>query len=368
MGREPRERALRRWRGTDLRHVVVNTAVERATGRPRSDFIGKTNRELGMPSELCDQWEAALRAAFDTGQLQAIAFTYQGPHGTQYYTARLVPEADPDGVVDYVLGVTHDVTDRERYEQALLDDSRRKNEFLATLAHELRNPLAPLRTGIQVLRLAQKDSDVSARAFATMERQLSHMVRLVDDLLDVSRISRGSVELRRDRIQLRTIVEHAVESSKPVIDAREHQLHVDIPAQPLWLDGDLTRLAQVLGNLLSNAAKYTSPKGRIGLMAAVDANDIVIGVVDNCVGISAEDLPGVFDLFVQVGATLDRAQGGLGSCVTKHRWRTTGQAPSPPHGLSRRRSCSSTWAYLEWTATRSRARFEARELSPRAGC
>src|SRR5688572_15599186 len=198
----------------------------------------------------------------------------------------------------------------------LRDADRRKDEFLATLAHELRNPLAPIRTGLHLLRITQPGSDSAEQARAMMERQLGHLVRLVDDLLEVSRISRGKIDLRRAPIELAAVVLSAVETTRPAIEAARHQLEISLPAQPLTVDADFVRLAQVLANLLNNAAKYTDPGGRIALSVRGEGADAVseavISIRDNGVGIPAELLPRVFDMFAQVDRTLDRAQGGLG--------------------------------------------------------
>ncbi|HEU4411499.1 MAG TPA: response regulator [Polyangiaceae bacterium] len=295
----------------DLRHVFVNAAVERAAGRPRGEFLGKTNRELGMPGELCDLWEGATREVFATGERRLLEFSF-GPEGAErHYAAWLVPEVGPGGGVEHVLGVTHDVTERKLAERALRAADERKDEFLATLAHELRSPLAPLRTGLEVVKMSRGGAGAD-KALGVMERQLGHLVRLVDDLLDVARISRGKVELRRERIEVRAVLDHAVEVSRPLVEAARHALDVRAPGEPLWLDGDLTRLAQVVSNLLNNAAKYTPDGGRIELSARAEGGEAVIRVSDNGAGISAEMLPRVFDLFAQVDRTRDRAQGGLG--------------------------------------------------------
>jgi PAS domain S-box-containing protein len=322
----------------ELRHLYVNGAVERATGLSRDAFIGKTNRELGMPSACCDQWDAALRAAFDTGQDQFITFAFEGPSGTQHYEARIVAELGLDGRVDQVIVVTHDVTERERHDQALRDAARRKDEFLATLAHELRNPMAPIRTGIDVLKIA-KDQEDRTKTLAAMERQLSHMTRLVEDLMDISRIRRGAIQLERERIELTTIVQPALEASRDQISTSGLELEVSLPEAPIWIDGDRTRLAQVIGNLLSNAAKYTPAGGHIRLAATVDGGDVKISVTDDGIGISAEDLPEIFDLFSQSGASLDRAQGGLGiglslvrQLVTLHEGTVDVQSAGNGHG------------------------------------
>jgi PAS domain S-box-containing protein len=195
--------------------------------------------------------------------------------------------------------------------QALHDADRRKDEFLATLAHELRNPLAPIRTGLQILRLA-KEPPARERAREMMERQLGQMVRLVDDLLDISRITRNKLELRKARISLASAVENAVETARPLIDSRGHSLAVTLPSQAVYLDADLTRLAQVFWNLLNNAAKYTDPGGRIELSADCRDEEVVVAVRDNGIGIPAGAIPNLFTLFAQVDRSLERSQGGLG--------------------------------------------------------
>ncbi|WP_437729825.1 ATP-binding protein [Sorangium sp. So ce1335] len=200
------------------------------------------------------------------------------------------------------------------YDQ-LRDQDRRKDEFLATLAHELRNPLAPIRTGLEILQVA--GSQEQARKIVDMmERQVGHMVRMVDDLLDVSRITRGKVELRRERVDLRAVLNGALETSRPLIEAAAHELAVRLPAEPLLLDADPTRLAQVFANLLNNAAKYTPGGGVIRLAAERDGASVVVRVKDNGVGVPADMLPRVFDMFTQVVRSIDRAQGGLGIGLT----------------------------------------------------
>lgn len=198
----------------------------------------------------------------------------------------------------------------------LKETDRRKDEFLATLAHELRNPLAPIRNGLQVLRLSGAGGGMIDEARSMMERQLSQMVRLVDDLLDVSRITRNKLELRKERVSLAAVIQCAVETSRPLVEQAEHELLVTLPSAPVHLDADLTRLAQVFSNLLNNAAKYTEPGGRIELTAAVSDSEVVVRVLDNGLGIPANALARIFEMFSQVDGNLERAQGGLGIGLT----------------------------------------------------
>ena len=195
--------------------------------------------------------------------------------------------------------------------QALKEADIRKDEFLATLAHELRNPLAPISNGLQILRMAP-EGPRAEEVREMMERQLTHMVRLIDDLLDVSRVSRGRIDLRKMRMSLQAAVHLALESSSPLVEGNEHRLALDIPEEPFWVEGDLTRLAQVVSNLLNNAAKYTPAGGEIRLTVREQNGHVDIEVADNGVGIEADMLLRVFDLFTQVDRHLDRSQGGLG--------------------------------------------------------
>jgi PAS domain S-box-containing protein len=202
--------------------------------------------------------------------------------------------------------------DLRRLADELAESDRRKTEFLATLAHELRNPLAPLSSGLQVMRLSASDPAAIERTRAMMERQVSHMVHLVDDLLDIARISTGKVDLKKERVELQTIIASAVETSMPLIEAGRHELLVHVPDETMLLDVDLTRVAQVVSNLLNNAAKYTPARGRIGLTVHRDGGFVVIAVSDTGIGIPPSSMPTVFEMFTQVGRNMERAQGGLG--------------------------------------------------------
>jgi len=201
-------------------------------------------------------------------------------------------------------------------EQSLRDADRRKDEFLAMLAHELRNPLAPIGNGLQILEIAGDDMQLREEARVMMQRQFEHLVRLVDDLLDVSRIARGKIELRTERLALGTVVERAVEAVRPLIDGLGHRLTVELPTEPLCLRADPVRLAQVITNLLTNAARYTDRGGRITVQAQIAGDVAVISVRDTGIGIAPDVLPKVFEMFVQAQHDLSRRHGGLGLGLT----------------------------------------------------
>lgn len=210
----------------------------------------------------------------------------------------------------------HEMTERRGAEQALRVADRRKDEFLATLAHELRNPLAPLLNGIEILRTANDNPNVSQKARDIMERQLKQMVRLVDDLLDVSRITTAKLSIKKERVELQAVMRSAVESSSSFIEKCGHALETDMPAAPVFLDADPVRLAQVFSNLLNNAAKYTNRGGHIRFTAGVEGGWIAVRVSDDGIGISAEMLPRIFDMFTQVDYSLERSHAGLGVGLT----------------------------------------------------
>ncbi len=231
------------------------------------------------------------------------------------------------------------IAERRRAEEALREAGRQKDEFLAMLAHELRNPLAPIRNAVQVLQQLRLEEPTLDWGRAVIDRQVGQLTRLVDDLLDVSRLARGQISLKKEPIELRTIVERALETSRPLIEAHRHHLSVALPSEPVYLEGDLTRLAQALGNLLNNAAKYTEEGGRIGLTADRAEDHVVLRVRDSGVGIPPETLPYVFDLFTQGDRALDRAQGGLGiglalvkKLVELHGGRVEASSPGPGQG------------------------------------
>jgi signal transduction histidine kinase/ActR/RegA family two-component response regulator len=206
--------------------------------------------------------------------------------------------------------------DRARAEESLRIADQRKDEFLATLGHELRNPLAPLLTGLQLLKLAGVRDPTATRVTAVMERQISHLVRLVDDLLEVSRITRGVIDLQKETLDLASIVRSAIDTSRPALDAARHELKVDLPSEPIAVTGDAVRLTQVFANLLTNAAKYTNAGGHVWLAVRKEGERAIVSVRDDGIGIAPAQLASVFDMFTQVDRSSRRSQGGLGIGLT----------------------------------------------------
>ena len=249
------------------------------------------------------------------------------------------PVRDASGRIIGASKVGRDITDQKRVLRALEEASRQKDRFLAMLAHELRNPLAPIRNALQLLRLVEPGSEPADRALAIMDRQLDHLVRLVDDLMDVSRITRGRIEMRKEPVDLGSIVLSAVETSRPALEDGRHQFTLSLPAEPVVVHADFVRLAQVIANLLNNAAKYTDTGGRISLAAERDGSEAVVRVRDNGIGIAAETMPRLFEMFAQAEESVGRSRGGLGiglalsrSLVELHGGRIEARSPGRGQG------------------------------------
>jgi signal transduction histidine kinase/DNA-binding response OmpR family regulator len=214
------------------------------------------------------------------------------------------------------LSLQREILKSREAEEKLQEANRRKDEFLAMLSHELRNPLAPIRNAVEVIRRVAAPEPTLTWARDVIDRQTTHMSRLIEELLDVSRISQGKIALKKEAVELSQIVAHGIETVRPLIEARGHKLRVDTPGTPVWLEADFARLAQVIANLLNNATKYTEDGGEISLTAGVRGGNAIITVKDNGIGISPELLPRIFDLFAQGERSLDRSQGGLGVGLT----------------------------------------------------
>jgi PAS domain S-box-containing protein len=298
-------------RAIDYRFLETNPAFEKHTGLQHA--VGRTMRELAPRHE--DYWFRTYGEVAASGQ--AVRFENEARALGRWFDVYATPLGA--GHAGKVALFFSDITERRRSEEdlrrlaeELAESDRRKTEFLATLAHELRNPLAPISNGLQLLRVADADPAAKERARSMMERQLRHLVRLVDDLLDIARISSGKVELKKEQADLEAVLASAVESSMPLLNAARHQLDVRMAEPGLLVIADTTRLAQVVSNLLNNAAKYTPDGGRIELVARRDGSDVVISVTDSGIGIAADSLPLVFEMFTQVGRNRERSQGGLG--------------------------------------------------------
>jgi PAS domain S-box-containing protein len=292
----------------------ANQAFEQWYGCERGDMRGKHMRDV-FDAASYESMRLAIERALAG---HAVHFEMQLPYrdgGLRDVQVRYVPDTQDDTVHGFT-GIIEDITERRRTEEALRDSARRKDEFLVTLAHELRNPLAPIRNAVQVLALAESDRGMTATARSMIERQLKQLVRLIDDLLDVSRITQGRLELHRERLDLAKVLQLALETARPLLETRQHRVHVIWPQEPLCVDGDATRLAQVFANLLNNSAKYSEAGGQITIAAMRDGNDAVVKVADAGVGITREMLPRVFDMYTRTAPARTSGQDGLGIGLT----------------------------------------------------
>jgi PAS domain S-box-containing protein len=283
-------------------------------------LIGKT-----LPQAANDGWAetlhpddlaatiAAWKECARTGRFWYREHRFLGADGKYHSVlAQGVPIRDERGVIHRWVGINLDISRLKNTERALIEADRRKDEFLATLAHELRNPLAPIRNAVRILDSAAADERQRKWGREVIARQVHRMSLLLDDLLDVSRITRGQLELKKDYVDLKSVVGVAVETARPLMDAKQHRLTVNLPAEAVKLEADPLRLSQVIGNLLTNAAKYTDPEGHIALSARLENGELVISIKDDGIGLAPEVIPGLFTMFSQVNSAVDRAEGGLG--------------------------------------------------------
>lgn len=316
---------------------LANPAAERVFGYTAEELVGVKAETLFEPAPA---WASISASASSPNPPEHPAeVKIRLKNGTLRYfevsAARWL-----DGTRAFVTAILRDVNDRRETDLALRESERRaranataleelnvalkasgktlnemdrrKDEFLATLAHELRNPLAPLRNGLQLLKLATDDPELIERTRQMMEQQLTQMVRLIDDLLDVSRITNDQIQLTKEITTLDKIIGQAVETSRPIVDAQQHKLTIELPAGEILLEADAVRLTQVFSNLLNNAAKYTQHGGTISIEGLQRDSEVIVSITDNGIGIPKEMLPRIFDMFVQVDKSLERAQGGLG--------------------------------------------------------
>jgi PAS domain S-box-containing protein len=297
--------------GLDHRFVYANEGLLKMWGKSREEAIGKTCLELGY-----EPWHAALHDR-EIDEIIATAkpirgeVPFAGTFGRRHYDYLLVPVLGADGKVVAVAGTTRDITEHKQMEEALRDSDRRKDEFIAMLAHELRNPVAPIRNAAEILSKLSADDRVQGLA-GLLKRQTAQLSRLLDDLLEVARITQGHIELKPETVAIQTCVQIAVEAVEPMIKERQQRLGVTRDGLSSFVHADKARLAQCIANLLTNAAKFTPAKGDIQVNSRVEGGDAVIEVSDTGTGIAPELLPRVFDLFVQGQRSLDRTEGGLG--------------------------------------------------------
>jgi PAS domain S-box-containing protein len=293
-----------------------NAGAERMKGYASSEIIGQ-HFSVFYPPDVAAQgkpeWE--LRAAIEHGRVEDEGWRVRKDGSHFWANVVITALRGKDGGLVGFAKVTRDMTERRKVEE-LEEANRQKDQFVAVLAHELRNPLAPIRSALHVLEQPQAPADASARALEIAARQVKHMARLLDDLLDVARLSQGKMDLRRDRIDVASVARAAVESVQPLLRDREHEVLVDTPSEPVWIYADPARIEQVLTNLLTNAAKYTDPGGCIRVVVRREGSTAVIRVLDTGIGIDPVMLPRIFDLFVQAERRLDRAAGGVGIGLT----------------------------------------------------
>ncbi|WP_296898181.1 PAS domain S-box protein [Thiohalocapsa sp.] len=299
----------------DLRYLRINQRLADINGIPAGEHIGRTVREL-MPA-LADTLEPSMREVVATGEprldVEIVSETPSRPGVQRSFTEQWLPVKDAHGQVTGVSIVAEESTERKQAEAAVQEANRRKDVFLATLAHELRNPLAPMRTGLDLLQSLRGDATEAERAIQMMDRQLTHLVRLVDDLLDVSRISRGKIQLQKERLDLSEIIEAAMDMSRSGLNRDDRHVTLSVPEEPLRVVGDRVRLVQIVANLLNNAAKFTNPGGHIALRVVRQGDQIEIRVQDDGRGIAREQLGDIFEMFAQ--AEPGRG-GGLGIGLT----------------------------------------------------
>ena len=300
---------------TDLagRILRVNDRFCQVVGYPRAQLLQKTMQELTHPDDLPRNLVLFRQAAAD-GRSFEIEKRYVGPDGAAVWVSNTVSpiRGAAGGPISSMLSVAIDITERKRAEEALREGDRRKDEFLAMLAHELRNPMAPIRAAADLMEVAHLDADRLKRTSQIIARQVRHMTGLVDDLLDVSRVTRGLVTLERENLDVRHVITDALEQVRPLVEEKKHHLTLDLCPEPAHVLGDQKRMVQILTNLLNNAAKYTPAGGNIRLAMQATDDAVLLSIADNGIGIAPELQPRIFDLFTQAERSPDRAQGGLG--------------------------------------------------------
>jgi PAS domain S-box-containing protein len=300
-------------------YLFVNKAYAARLGVKPEDCVGKHIGEVaGEPA-----YQSVLPYINDALEGKAVEFEteipYGGSYGSRWMRCIYAPVRDAEGMVRSFVAAVTDITDRKhaeaelrRSQLALQETDRRKDEFIATLSHELRNPLAPIRTAAKIIASAHLAPDQLERAQMIIERQVTHMALLLDDLLDIARITQGKLRLKKEPVALSEVAEAAMEAARPLLDEKSHRVSVKLPAEAVWLEADPLRLAQILSNLLINAGKYSNPGSHIEVEATHQAGKLSISVKDNGLGLAPESINGIFEMFSQIEGVEGRSEGGLG--------------------------------------------------------
>ena len=302
--------------GADRRRTWFNKRWLEFVGQPMESEVGSGWIASIHPDDR-ERCRTAYVASFDARQTFSMEYRLRRRDGEyRWVLDNGIPRYESDGEFAGYIGSCVDITERKQTEQADKEAARRKDEFLATLAHELRNPLAPIGNALEIIKHADGDRDMLQHARDTMERQFGQMVRLVDDLLDIGRITRDKLELRLQRVELASIIHQAVDGSRSVADAGGHELRADLPAKPIWVQGDPVRLVQVFSNLLNNACKFTDPGGKITIVVEPAGAEVSITIRDTGIGLAPNQLESIFEMFSQVDNSLERTRSGLGIGLT----------------------------------------------------
>jgi PAS domain S-box-containing protein len=323
-----------------------NPGAEHIFGYRSAEIVGEHFSRFFSPEDIQNgQPGHEINTALKLGHADSVRWQLR-KDGTRFWCkATLTPVFHESKQIRSFVRVVHDLTDADaataqrKWSKHLADSNRGKEEFLALLSHELRNPLAPILNALSIQRQIKTEDPILQQAGEIIERQVKHMVRLVDDLLDISRITKGKLRFDKQQVELRVVVNRAAESSRFLMNARKHDFSISLPTEPIWIEADPIRIEQIVINLLNNAAKYTDPCGLIRLTVCQDGTDAVIRVRDNGVGISPEMLPGIFTLFTQIESSLSRSNGGLGiglalvaTLVEMHNGRITAKSDGPGKG------------------------------------
>ncbi len=305
--------------GQDGRLICWNPGAERLFGYQSGEIIGQHFSRFFSPEDIRNgQPEHELKTALADGRADGVRWQVRKDGSRFWCRATVTPLRDEHKQVRSFARVMHDLTESQAQDAQkkraddLAEANRSKEEFMALLSHELRNPLSPILNALSILRQMRTEDPIIEQAGNIINRQVVQMVRLVDDLLDISRITKGKLRLTKEKVELRVVANRAAESARPLMDARKHDFSVSLPTEPIWVEADPARLEQIVVNLLNNAAKYTDAGGLVRMSVQQEGAEAVIRVRDNGVGIAPDMLPRIFDLFTQVDGALSRSHGGLG--------------------------------------------------------